>query len=101
MRKSALAEKMNRDEFWHNHLAVAAGLFGVLDGQAQTRTELKCTPGFVKYYVGKVSDPAKHSDTWGGARNLKFDELTQLRVERYIRRKLTRNPRLTPDEIAR
>jgi hypothetical protein len=91
---------MNSDEYWHSHVALAAGVFGVLDGDAKTCRELKSGPGLVKYYKAKLLDPNKHANTWGGARNVKFDQETQEKVERYLYKKLCRNPRLQPAELA-
>ncbi len=92
---------MKRDEFWHNHLALAAAASAVRHGDAKTLTTLPVTPGFVKYWKAKLLDPTKHSNSWGGARNFKFDVRTQIKVEQYIRKKLLRNPRLSADQIAR
>jgi hypothetical protein len=92
---------MQRDEFWHNHLALAAGIFAVSDGDAKTLTKLPVTPGFVKYWKRKLLDPTLHTNTWGGARNFKFDPRTQIKVEQYIKNKLLRNPRLSAVRIAR
>lgn len=92
---------MKRDEFWHNRLALAASVSAVRAGEAKTLTTLPVTPGFVKYYKGKLLDSSLHANSWGGARNLKFDDRTQIRVERYIKLKLLRNPRLSAVEIAR
>jgi hypothetical protein len=79
---------------------LAAGVFGVLDGDAKTCRELKSGPGLVKYYKAKLLDPDKHANSWGGARNVKFDLATQEKVERYLYKKLRRNPRLLPAELA-
>ena len=92
---------MSRADLHHNQLALAAGIFGNLNGQAQTRAELKTTVGLVRYYSDKVFDPTLHSGTWGGARNLKFDDQTRRRIERYLWRKLLRDPRRTATELAR
>jgi hypothetical protein len=92
---------MNTHAFRHNQLALTAGARGILQGETKTAAELGVKRSFVRYYRRKLTDPNFHPGTWGGARNIKFDDETQQAIENYVYQKLNLDPRLTATEVAR
>jgi hypothetical protein len=100
VQNNEIAGKMERAKRWHNHFALVAGTKANIAGNAQTIRETGATPGFVKYYKQKVANAGFHPGTVGGARNCRFDETNQRRVEQLLFDELKREPRQTAAELA-
>jgi len=78
---SATAEK------WYLELKLAVGSAGQTQSIAQIMRNFKVPEKFARYHVEKFFDATFHAGTWGGARNVVFNDEEQLTVEvnwRYL-----------------
>jgi len=94
-----MAPKPKLKDAYNATLRCAVARRCLVVGAKRTATEMEVEVGYVRYWTAKLSNPALHPGSHGGARNRTFNDMDQADVEMLLFAAIRANPLQTLSQV--